>query len=417
MCWKEDLVHDFFRPHDVQQILAMRLPSRPCEDFIAWQFEKNGCYSVRSAYRMQMEMENQMSGRGQTSTMINQSSPVWKVFWKIPIPHKVLNFGWKVAQNGLATQDNKKRRKLEVLSTCTICGMMEENAMHALVWCGHAQTLREAMRDEWDLPNEEFFRRLNPENLISMVTELDIDAGARVLLLLWRTWQVRNNITHASDKLSFAGSVSFLKKYWLELCSIRQGGEQPDRHGKSCLTNSLVAGRSGGAPRRGTNWEPPEIGWHKINVDGAFDCETGNGGVGVIIRDHQGRTLLTAWKFIPAAADAEEMEALACWEGIKLAAEWTRNKAVLETDCSSLVSLLGRDTAHRSRLKFVLDETVEVGRDLPEWTVVHTRRERNRVAHELAQLARRTTHCAVWSFNAPICVEHIIAQECTPIPE
>ena len=48
---------------------------------------------------------------------------------------------------------------------------------------------------------------------------------------------------------------------------------------------------------------------------------------------------------------------------------------------------------------------------------VHVRRERNRAAHELAQLAKRTTHFAVWRFTAPICVEQIIAQECNFISE
>jgi len=149
-------------------------------------------------------------------------SPAWKAFWKIPLPHKVLIFGWKVANKSLATQDNKKRRGIEISSICKICGMEEESSMHALVRCYHARSLREAIREEWPLPTESFFLSLTPESLIVSTVSQDVDMGARVLLLLWRTWQVRNNITHETEKLSFAKSVGFLTKYWTELCSLRQ---------------------------------------------------------------------------------------------------------------------------------------------------------------------------------------------------
>ena len=104
------------------------------------------------------------------------------------------------------------------------------------------------------------------------------------------------------------------------------------------------------------------------------------------------------------------MEALACREGMQLAVEWCPSKVILESDCNYVVGLLRHG-------KSLLEETREAGNMLPEWTTVHVRRERNRAAHELAQLAKRTTHSAVWRFTAPIYVEQIIAQECNFISE
>jgi ribonuclease HI len=40
---------------------------------------------------------------------------------------------------------------------------------------------------------------------------------------------------------------------------------------------------------------PPED-WLKINVDGALDERTGEGGIGVVIRNHRGEVILTAWR-------------------------------------------------------------------------------------------------------------------------
>jgi len=127
-----------------------------------------------------------------------------------------------------------------------------------------------------------------------------------------------------------------------------------------------------------------------------------------VIRDSKGAILLSAWKFVGRGQDAEEMEALACAEGLLLAKEWCPSRAILETDCSSMVRALSVQEEQRSRLKFIIDEAKGAGEGLTEWTVVHTRREGECVAHELAQLAKRTRHWAIWRFAAH-CVEQHIA--------
>ncbi|KAF8654443.1 hypothetical protein HU200_061628 [Digitaria exilis] len=76
-------------------------------------------------------------------------------------------------------------------------------------------------------------------------------------------------------------------------------------------------------------------------------------------------------------ASAEEVEALACREGVRLAAEWVRRPTILESDCSNVIAAL------RPQPKICEVKSV--------------RRECNRVPHELAQLAKRTVHSAVWS--------------------
>jgi hypothetical protein len=45
----------------------------------------------------------------------------------------------------------------------------DESAMHALVRCGHAQALREALRQVWNLPDEQQFWQLTPDNLLTVV--------------------------------------------------------------------------------------------------------------------------------------------------------------------------------------------------------------------------------------------------------
>jgi ribonuclease HI len=56
-----------------------------------------------------------------------------------------------------------------------------------------------------------------------------------------------------------------------------------------------------------------------VNVDGALDVASGEDGIGVVIRDAKGEVQLSAWKYVDHSIRAEEVEALACKEGMELA--------------------------------------------------------------------------------------------------
>ena len=53
----------------------------------------------------------------------------------------------------------------------------------------------------------------------------------------------------------------------------------------------------------------------------------------------------------------------------------------------------------------VLEEARHQARMLSQWKVAKVKRECNLVANDLANLARRNTHTAVWLGRAPACVE------------
>jgi hypothetical protein len=89
--WNEELICGTFIPVDANAIL--RTPVRPQEeDWWAWELEKHGEYSVRSAYRKlaadQMQGDLlQTQGSGDLS---------WKRIWKFEVPPKVRMFWWRV---------------------------------------------------------------------------------------------------------------------------------------------------------------------------------------------------------------------------------------------------------------------------------------------------------------------------------
>jgi len=112
MEWKVELIKHVFWEHDAEQILGVKLPSKPREDVLAWHHDRKGLFSVKSAYRLAMALDEEEKGGRQSSSTNSCERSCWKAFWKIPIPHKILIFGWRAINNGLATQSNKNARML-----------------------------------------------------------------------------------------------------------------------------------------------------------------------------------------------------------------------------------------------------------------------------------------------------------------
>ena len=94
-----------------------------------------------------------------------------------------------------------------------------------------------------------------------------------------------------------------------------------------------------------------------------------------------------------------------------LAAEWNSCPTILESDCSTVIKYLDRPTSQGTAYGFIVSEAVEASRRLPRVIFQHVGRESNVLAHELAQLAVRLNHSAVWSGRFPVCVEHCVAQD------
>ncbi|EEE64789.1 hypothetical protein OsJ_19645 [Oryza sativa Japonica Group] len=205
-----------------------------------------------------------------------------------------------------------------------------------------------------------------------------------------------------------------MQNYAEILSLVRQATADPN--GKSGNTLGGVSKPSVKEIHTKSKWQPPPEGWAKINVDGAFDQGDGRCGIGVVIRDCLGRVLLSSWRYLRRCSQAEEAELLACSEGINLAAEWIHLPVILESDClMATTSIAGKDM-ERSRWTFLLREIKAAVRRLQEVSVHHVNRECNRVAHELAQLAKRTAHCAVWRDQAPSCILHVLRQDCNLVP-
>jgi hypothetical protein len=74
--------------------------------------------------------------------------------------------------------------------------------------------------------------------------------------------------------------------------------------------------------------------------------------------------IFCASKAIFDGMNAEEVEALACLEEVRLALEWARSKTIIESDCLSAILSACRPGVDKSQLAFIVNGIKYVSRML-----------------------------------------------------
>ncbi|KAL6222321.1 hypothetical protein ACLB2K_005713 [Fragaria x ananassa] len=92
-----------------------------------------------------------------------------------------------------------------------------------------------------------------------------------------------------------------------------------------------------------TKWSCPPSGRLKINVDGAYKKEEGTGGLGVIVRDEQGRCVAALSRHVYHAQSALHVEAETLQAGLLIAIcnQWT--KIEVESDSAIIIQSLAKE--------------------------------------------------------------------------
>jgi hypothetical protein len=104
--------------------------------------------------------------------------------------------------------------------------MERETGYHAVVRCSKAVALRAEIRRHWTLPSEEQLCYTGPSWSLLLLHELNEDQRAKVLMLFWRAWHLRNDIRHGKRQGSVWDSTGFLVNYYESLLQV---GTIPER--------------------------------------------------------------------------------------------------------------------------------------------------------------------------------------------
>ena len=131
------MVSQFFSPMDAATILSIPLSYQlPCDRMVQ-AFTPKGNFTIRSAYRLALDMVNSAANREASDN--HQRSLFWKTLWHLNVPNKIKSFAWRASKNILPTKDNLCRRKVIDVLTCEACGFGVESTGHVFWECEKAQ--------------------------------------------------------------------------------------------------------------------------------------------------------------------------------------------------------------------------------------------------------------------------------------
>lgn len=369
LSWNEQKLAEHFLPMDADIIRKIPLATTRFDDCWSWFWEKNGNFSVRSAYRMLIHTRNRREiwlegGAGSSNPLAEERS--WTRMWKHKIPVKVKVFAWRLARQSLPTADVAHHRNMAQESTCLVCGVHEDSWRHSLLECRMARSV-------WVLVDEDLYDQIRwrrEEQARHWLFELDEALSeqdyVKVIVTMWALWKAKRDLVH-EDKWQSPFVTSKFVEHFL-------------REQKELETPQVRLPRDTAAPRR---WTPPPVGSVKGNVDGAISVTKGRGAAAAIFRSGTGTFLGASVLVCQGMIDPASIEAIACREALCLARDLNIQKGIVASDSSEVVRAIreGSKGLHAMVIKEIQNLVHSVG----DFMFSHERREDNVDAHNIAR--------------------------------
>jgi hypothetical protein len=206
--WNQNLIEQHFLPDDVTTILSIPLRDQD-EDLVAWHFDSKGLFSVKSAYKVHVQMmkRNSTQQEGQGSEGESLKHQVFKKLWEVQCPPKVKHFLWRLAHNSHPLHMNIARRGVELDTRCAVCHKYFEDGGHLFLTCKFA-------KQRWQcLLLEDVRLKLLPcRSSIEVLEVLDLPKEEKSLTIafLWSVWSERNSGNHGEQYICQSSSFSSL---------------------------------------------------------------------------------------------------------------------------------------------------------------------------------------------------------------
>ncbi|XP_021745270.1 uncharacterized protein LOC110711198 [Chenopodium quinoa] len=139
-------------------------------------------------------------------------------------------------------------------------------------------------------------------------------------------------------------------------------------------------------------------------------------GLGVVGRDSAGSVLFAATKRIKAWWVVEIAEAKAMVWALSLGARFGYNKAIIETDCQTIVSRLSTEACYSTDLDLILGDAMALCSSYDSLRWSHVKRDGNSVAHNLAKLIPPNSE-QIWENYVPPNIAPYVLMDYLVFPE
>ncbi|CAJ2669980.1 unnamed protein product [Trifolium pratense] len=385
--WNVSKIRMLFPVQVAERIIATPLIGSVYVDKMVWEEERNGCYSVKSGYKLAMKCifrNDKYHVKGN-----------WKEIWKAHAPHKARHLLWRLCRGCIPTRRRLLERHVDCDVHCPLCEDEVEDDVHAFFTCASAQSSWQAAGLSSVLGSAACQQGSAADRVFAVCRNEDYATIGRVAMLLWSIWQNRNDKIWNDNLRSpiQVGRAAFDQwNEWIAVHKLRSNDDQDD------------------PPVSTIRWEKPRIGWLKCNVDAAFFVSAGRTAMGACFRNNSGEFMagITQWQQMTLSTD--EGEAWALLQAMNEAKSRGFESVQFESDSQVLVDAIHTKRRGNSEFLSIVNEIILVMLSCVNFEVKFIRRQVNSVAHNLARAANSWT-----SFHRfeiiPSCIELLIINE------
>ena len=135
------------------------------------------------------------------------------------------------------------------------------------------------------------------------------------------------------------------------------------------------------------SWQAPSNGVYKATCDAALNPLSEGIGIGMVIRDQDGRVKVAQSSFCSGRFDPITAEALAAVLTLRFCTEVGLEKVRLEGDAKNVVGALNSLEANWSRIGYIAADAKVLLPTFTHWEVQYVSHDTNFAAHNLAKLA------------------------------
>ncbi|XP_059441991.1 uncharacterized protein LOC132174335 [Corylus avellana] len=275
-------------------------------------------------------------------------------------------------------------------SYCPVCERAEETTYHVLWQCP-------AARNVWSVGCIKF-----PKSCLEGPSFLQVVEGmlkscdqmefAQFANIARRIWLWRNEMIHGGDFLhpniliqQATRAVNLFHLVWDEVVLQEFVSDAPTQ----------------------CNWKNPPIGWFKANWDAGVNQHSGRVGLGVVIRDHQGKMWVAKSMTRLGFLDPTLAETMV----VRLCTKMGMKQVQLEGDAKVVVDAVNSLLLDKSATGLLTEDLCIALCSFSSWELGYVRREGNKVAHILASLALQNEMGRVWIYEPPDCIRETLHAE------
>ncbi|XP_075645296.1 uncharacterized protein LOC142616302 [Castanea sativa] len=301
--WNTSLVDSIFLTFEAQLIKSIPVCHSAQEDFPFCLHSRTGMYQVHSGYNLLCALNS--SDVASSSDTVEQKK-FWNSLWKLDVPNKVKVFLWRACTNSILTMLNLHKRRIVSSSVFSLCREGEESVLHALWSC-------EGISSVWGSCfaslRSEFSKVSSFSDLLDLVF-CSLFISEVFAMTCWAIWNCRNKV-----------------RDFQQVCL--------------CSSKKVRSRR----PR----WKLPNVGFVKVNFDGAIFEGLKAAGIGVAVRNEHGEVVAALAEQIPIPDSVFTLETLAARRVVHFVWQLGLHNVVFEGDSeSSIHAIRNRLLLHSS---------------------------------------------------------------------